>query len=74
MKTIVNQNSTYRIYIDNVYIYWTQAMDEGGVGLYRMPISGGVVQNIYNRASWNVTGDDKHIYWATYFQLLSKNK
>jgi hypothetical protein len=73
-KTLVQQNSTNRIYVDGVYIYWSQANYGGGGGLYRMPVGGGTAQRIYNGASWKVTGDDKNIYWATGIKILSMAK
>jgi hypothetical protein len=73
-KTLVQQNSTKRIYVDGANIYWTQAIYGGGGGLYTVSITGGTVQKLYNGPSWKITGDDSHIYWATGFQILSMEK
>jgi len=73
-KTLVKQAETKSIYVDGMYIYWTQANYGGGGGLYRLPVAGGTMQTVYNGSSWKVTGDNTKIYWATGSRILSVEK
>lgn len=73
VKTLVQQGSTNRIYVDDFNIYWTQASGIGG-GLFRIPVAGGTMQKLYDGASWKVTGDNIRVYWATGFAILSMQK
>lgn len=65
-----------RLYIDDSYIYWTEANRAFASGaVRRVPLGGGAAETIYSgNWSWDIFGDTKSIYWAAGSEVLSTNK
>lgn len=72
-STFISLNPN-KIYVDDSHIYWSSAA-EGKGGVYRIPISGGMLEILYSgQPSSQLTGDEAHIYWIAGWDILALDK
>ena len=67
---------TGELYVDNTYIYWTEANRSNGTGaVRRVPFVSGSVETLYTGDwCWDITGDTTSIYWASGRSILKTIK
>lgn len=62
------------LYVDDKHIYWAVSIHGSG-GVYRVPISGGTAEVLYDdQPSSQLRGDKDHLYWMAGWDILQLDK